>query len=382
MDVIFVHGLTGDPKSTWVSEEKGEYWPTWLCNDIPGVAVYALGYPAGIFEKWAKKQMDLFERATNALEYMSAKGIGERPIAFVAHSLGGILVKQIIRKSCDCDDEDWKRVCQETKLVVFLSTPHSGASLASALKVAFPHFASKHMQLLSKDSGVLDDINSHYRVFANDKEDLRTVVYYEKYRTKGSVLVVSKESSNPGVAKAQPVPADKDHINICKPRDKDDLIYLGIHKHVKKLRASCTLAGLVVGDGSFHEENYEAKADQDRRDLLEKLIASGREHEYSTANNLQNKFAQNYLKLGLYTSARQDNYKLLSEVEQRFLTHVYHPLICKGEPEDKIRQALQSHVIDPICSNRIGHKGFSQKTVLSALYFLTEQCHIRWDAEL
>ncbi|MCA9129806.1 MAG: hypothetical protein KDB22_22120 [Planctomycetales bacterium] len=380
LDVLFVHGLTGDPKETWACEKTGEYWLKWLCVELPGIAVYSLGYPASLFEKWAKKEMELFERAANALEYMTAKGIGQRPLAFVAHSLGGLLVKQIIRKSCDSEDHHWKSVCEATRLVAFLATPHTGASLASALKMAIPRFASKHIDLLSNDSGILTDINEHYRSFANNKKDIATVAYYEKYKTSATVLVVSKSSADPGVAGTQPVPMDKDHISICKPRDKEDLVYVGIKMHLQRALDSCRASSPTGNGGSFAADNYSARTEEDRRDLLQKLIAAGREHEYSKANNLQNKFAQNYLKLGLYTTARGENERLLAEVEQRFVTHIYHPLICKKRSDEEIRNALQTHVIDALCEKHANGKGFTQTTVLSALYFLTEQCHIRWDA--
>lgn len=375
LDVIFIHGLTGDPTETWQSED-GQYWPSWLCSDIGGLAVYTLGYPASVFGKWAKKEMDLFERATNALEYMVSKGIGQRPLVLVTHSLGGLLAKQIIRKARDSDDEDYSQVADYLNLVVFLATPHTGASLASILKCFVPRFSSKHVQLLSNDSGFLGDINAYYRSFANAKDDLKTVAYYEKYKTHNAALVVSKESSDPGVAGTTPVPVDEDHVSISKPKDRDDLIYSSILRHLKS-----QFSDVLADRGAFQEDGYTDKSENDRRDLLEKLIAANREHEYDQANNFQNKFAQNYLRLGLFTRAKEENDKLLSEVETRFVTHVYHPLICKHASDDAIRAALQTDVIDPICASRSGQKNFSEKTVLSALYFLTEQCHIRWDAK-
>ena len=36
LDVIFVHGLTGSPSDTWTTDQQ-EYWPEWLCADLPGV---------------------------------------------------------------------------------------------------------------------------------------------------------------------------------------------------------------------------------------------------------------------------------------------------------------------------------------------------------
>lgn len=81
-DVIFVHGLTGNPINTWSSkgskEPEGEYWPMWLAADLPHLNIYAVGYPASLFASWAKKEMDLFERAKASLETMSSYGIGTR----------------------------------------------------------------------------------------------------------------------------------------------------------------------------------------------------------------------------------------------------------------------------------------------------------------
>lgn len=377
LDVIFIHGLTGDPENTWKCESDGAFWPEWLQDELDHLSIHTLGFPASLFEKWAKKEMDMFERAGNVLERFAGKGIGERPIVFVTHSLGGILAKMILRKSCEADDEDWSRVSQSTRLVVFLSTPHSGAALANALDVL--PFTSKHIKLLANDFGVLEDLNNQYRSFVNGRDDLKTSVYYEKYQTKNTAVVVTRASADPGVAGTTPVAVDKDHINICKPPDRDDIVYLGIKRHINKLLKS--IKTLPPSEGGLpSDEDYAKKSDADRRDLLQKLIDAGREHEYAYANDAQNQFARRFAKTGLFTAAREDHDNLLSEVETRFFTHVFHALICHNAEDDEVRAALQTNVIDPIVGKRIGGTTFSAKSVLSALYFLTEQCHIRWDA--
>ena len=63
VDVVFVHGLTGDSRKTWSNEAGDEFWPCWLKSDLDKVSVYTLGYPARLFEMCAKKEMDMFERA-------------------------------------------------------------------------------------------------------------------------------------------------------------------------------------------------------------------------------------------------------------------------------------------------------------------------------
>jgi hypothetical protein len=129
---------------------------------------------------------------------------------------------------------------------------------------------------------------------------------------------------------------------------------------------------------AFDPDDYSAASDTDRRDLLQKLIVAGREHEYSMANDYQNKFAQKYYRLGLFTEAKQKSDALLANVHQRFLTHVYSGKICKNASDSEIATALQKYVIDPLCSHEHGPR-LSAVAILQALWFLTEQCYIRWD---
>lgn len=376
VDIVFIHGLTGSATDTWSVDETDGFWPIWLNEELEHISIYSIGYPASMFAKWAKNEMDIFERATNVLEHFAAKGIGSRPIVFVTHSMGGILAKVILRKSNESEDEDYKSVSASTKLMIFLSTPHTGASLAS-VAAAVPGI-SMHVDLLGNKTGFLQDLNDQYRTFANGKSDLDTRVYYEKHKTKGVALVVSRDSADPGVANSHPIAVDKDHFNICKPKDRDDIIYLGIKRHIGKLVDS-VLKSCISNKVDILGVDYESQNTGDRRDLLNKLIDADREHEYAFANNAQNEFAREFARTGLFTSARNDYDILLSEIETRFVSHIYHPLICKAASDEEIRTALQSQIFDPISSKTIGETQFSARAVLSAMYFLTEQCHIRWD---
>jgi hypothetical protein len=377
LDVIFVHGLTGDPKDTWVSGPQKGYWPSWLCADLQNVSIYTIGYPASLFEKWAKKETNLHECADNILEHLAAYGFGKRPIAFISHSLGGILVKEILRVSKQCTDEDWQLIAKQTRLAAFLATPHTGASLASAIKLIAPRMSSKVIDLLSNDSGYLTSLNLAYRDLVSSAP-VATVSYYEKYKTKDVAIVVTPESADPGVPGTHPIAVDADHLSICKPDDKNALVYISILRHLKKVFALCTTSSQSGLSPAFGADDYLTKSASDRRDLMQKLMDAGREHTYQMANDYQNKFAQKYYQLGLFTEAKQQSDSLLASVQQRFDTHVYSAKICKKAHDDEIAVALQQHVIDALC-NGVEPKP-SPTAILQALYFLTEQCHIRWDA--
>jgi hypothetical protein len=375
LDVLFIHGLTGDPEDTWTAAGVAkEYWPKWLLEVFPHISIYTLGYPASILQKWAKQEMNLHERANNMLEQLVSRGIGARPIAIITHSLGGILAKEVLRASNECTDAAWKRVVESTRLVAFLATPHSGAALGAVVKFFLPRLASVHVDLLSNNGGSLTNLNQSYRELVAGRK-IATVSYFEKFKTKNVFLVVSEESADPGVTGLRPIPVDADHITICKPESRTSLIYVSLVRHLGEVLKACP-QDLILED-VFATDDYAEKSAADRRDLLQKLIDAGREHEYQKANDLQNKFAQRYYKMGLYTEAKSQIDETLASVEQRFITHVYNAKICRGASDDEIAEALQTHVIDALAGAKAAGKGGpSASIVLQALYFLTEQCFI------
>ncbi len=189
---------------------------------------------------------------------------------------------------------------------------------------------------------------------------------------------MSEESADPGCTKTRPIPVDADHIAICKPASQDAPAYLSVRRHIDKVLAGCPAVRVDDEDGGLGPDDYSVASEDDRRTLQEKLIDAGREYDYANANSLQNRFARRYHKLGLFTEAKTRHDSILSAVEQRFLTHVYGPKICAGAPESEIAAALQEHVIDPLCASS-EHGKLASSTILQALYYLTEQCHIQWD---
>lgn len=376
LDLIFIHGITGDPEETWTNG-NGVFWPCWLADDLAGVNIYAAGYPSSLFAKWTKKEMDLHERASSLAENLVSNGIGKRPLVIVCHSLGGLLAKEIFRACCETRDKDWKALGDQLKLMVFFATPHKGSSLSAILKALIPRISSPLVDSISNESGYLTNLNSSYRDLAMER-DLTSVAYYEKYKTKNMALVVSAESADPGCTQTRPIPIDSDHIEICKPNNKEATAYLSLRRHIAKILEACPASREGELGGDMGPDDYSVPSKEDRRTLLEKLIDANREHEYSHANSLQNRFAQKYYKLGLFTAAKTNHDHILSAVEQRFITHVYGPKICADAPEAEVAAALQEHVIDPLCASA-NYGELSNSTVLQALYYLTEQCHIQWD---
>ena len=67
-NVIFVHGLMGHVYDTWRSNSGDPtsdptFWPIWLAEEIPGLAIYSLSYDASA-SGWLMPDMSLQDRAT------------------------------------------------------------------------------------------------------------------------------------------------------------------------------------------------------------------------------------------------------------------------------------------------------------------------------
>ncbi|MEO8128207.1 MAG: tetratricopeptide repeat protein [Bryobacteraceae bacterium] len=248
-DVVFVHGLGGDAFETWRhGNDESTSWPHWLGAEFPEVGVWSLGYAASP-SKWSRfwsssrdsgHAMPLPRRAQQVLDLMVQRGLGERPVLFIGHSLGGLVVKHVLRASSDDPNERRKKILASTRAVLFLATPHAGASMASLLN-AFRSIlgTTVSMEDLRAHDAHLADLFDWYRNHAAAAK-IQTSCYFEGRGVKG-LTIVNPTSSHPGVG-SNPVELDEDHLSIAKPRQRNAQVCGAardlLHSFVLKPRAA------------------------------------------------------------------------------------------------------------------------------------------------
>lgn len=254
-DVVFVHGLGGGSHSTWTgSDATQDFWPSWIGTDFANVGVWTLGYHADV-SAWTNESMPLADRGTAILETLANEGIGERPVIFIAHSMGGILAKQILRHATSFGVKRWESIANHTRGMAFIATPHAGADLAGFAELArLVLRTNEQVAELRAHHPRLRELHAWFLKFMGDQKVVcRTFCETRELRPgilgltlpKG-FLVVDQTSAEPHVPGEVAIPLDEDHVSICKPQDRNAPLYKSLRRFIKEVLAS-------VEDGSEAE---------------------------------------------------------------------------------------------------------------------------------
>jgi hypothetical protein len=219
-DLFFVHGLGGDAQKTWGFDRKPS-WQTWLTENRPDLNIWSLGYRVEPSE-WRGGSMPLFDRAVNVLALLDNHGTARsRPLCFICHSLGGLLVKEMLRHSRDVTRK-YKYIADNTKGIVFFSTPHSGSDAADFAERFGPLFrTSVALEELEAQHPRLRDLNIWFRNNF-DALGLKICIFFETLNT-FRVRVVNETSADPGIKDITPIGIDANHLTIAVPDEYHDI---------------------------------------------------------------------------------------------------------------------------------------------------------------
>jgi len=225
LDLIFVHGLEGDALKSWRFEYQ-DSWHTWIASALPNVNIWSLGYRLRASRLFGGS-MPLTDRSVNVLATLDSELREKRPVVFVCHSYGGLLVKQLLRSGRDTATE-YAPLVERVAGIVFLGTPHNGSMIPNYIRALTTiMLASDAIAELKQNAAILRDLSLWFRQHAEGAGWLLRV-YYETLDTYW-VRVVDELSADPAIKNVTPVGIDANHIKICKPPIPDVRVQQTIH---------------------------------------------------------------------------------------------------------------------------------------------------------
>ena len=184
VDIVAVHGLRGDARKTWTDSKSKKLWlQDFLPIDIDVPRVMSFDYNAAA--AFGNTTAEILDHARSHLGSLVARRGNEaeagRPIVFIAHSLGGIVVKQALVIAHA--EAGYDSIKTSTRGVFFFATPHRGSDFANYGKVLATAAtrlsnspAPKLLAALKSNSTALSDLTTQ---FANLPRNFQISTFYE-----------------------------------------------------------------------------------------------------------------------------------------------------------------------------------------------------------
>ncbi|MCJ1466338.1 hypothetical protein MMC07_004957 [Pseudocyphellaria aurata] len=241
LDIVVLHGLAGHAWNTFASphQSDGLKESCWLKDELPtfledqeGKSLYprvmTFGYHANI---WTNATIDGIDAPVSDLVHslkVARHQDPNRPLIFIGHSLGGIVIKQVVDFMVTSEKQKNPDHITPIKACLFLAVPHRGTGNADSLN----HFLKRLDKLLPPGTGpnrrFLKDLEKKNSTLANitdrfiqllNGNGISVISCYEnKDYAKGKGKIVSKESAILDYAGRQepPHPIDANHSDVAR----------------------------------------------------------------------------------------------------------------------------------------------------------------------
>ncbi|KAF2100840.1 hypothetical protein NA57DRAFT_65198 [Rhizodiscina lignyota] len=289
VDIVAVHGLTGEALKTWTSKKNDVCWlhhPDFLPRYITNARVLVWGYNASISS--FKGRMPSSDRIHHHAQTLVAQLCADRrlerrqdkPIIFLCHSLGGIIVKRALAYSSSRQSarlENLHSIFTCTYGILFFGTPHRGTSKAQQLAMlqkiasaAVPklvgQFDSNLVKALESESETLQNITDH---FIPLMKHFSIFFFWEQRKTELGYkkdYVVEKESAAPDFDDTERSGLDADHAGMCQFEDHTSQNFRLV---IAALDKYCEEAPEIIG--KRWQNSTQALGEQRRREAMDKL---------------------------------------------------------------------------------------------------------------
>jgi len=201
-------------------------------SEFPGFSVATIQYYTPLFER-ASTIVEVADRILGRLRDQRVfRNYNE--IYFIAHSMGGLLVKRmLVDLNRQNHEEDFRRI----RAVLYVATPAQGSTLAELASWFSMNPQLRNMPRADLDA-FMQSLENDWQNLLRMRDSRRLPRSYCAYETQPtySVMIVLR-SSAATFCDANPIAIDADHIDIVKPLDRQADIYVWARSRIQDVAA-------------------------------------------------------------------------------------------------------------------------------------------------
>lgn len=268
VDIVAVHGLNGHREETWTDENKILWLRDLLPSKLPNARIWTWGYDSRTHIKSYQEHLTtkkLYDHGRELFYDLDSErredGTQQRPIIFIAHSLGGIVVKNALLHSNRVREgnlEEQRSIKLSTYGVIFMGTPHQGGQGVTMGKVLLNmakvqgHTNDNLLKHLEEHSELLQQQLSE---FTSISQDFDIKFAYETLPTpiiagKAIEIVPKWSAVVPGTRDAAEFGINEDHRRMTKYSKEENQDFKKMYR---------VLASMTKNAGDKIERNWQSE---------------------------------------------------------------------------------------------------------------------------
>ena len=237
--IVAVHGLDENLAEAWTDPNTNILWLRDLLPEALNAArVLAFGYNADSKSFYGHRSADRIQQHAHTLVAdlqadRALEDCRQRPIIFICHGLGGILVKKALAYSSTKTSQNIEHlysIFASTYAIMFFGTPHQGTDKESWLAVAHaesprPRFDTQLLMATEKDSETLQSITEQ---FAPLIKQFHLFFFWEELESgEGSRqgFIVEESSAAPLIHDTERAGIHANHFDMIRFSDRNTSSY-------------------------------------------------------------------------------------------------------------------------------------------------------------
>lgn len=235
--VIFVHGIRDDGNETWTNPSTNAFWPGLLSEDarFQDIDIMTYHYSSPLLQG---ERLSISNVSDQLFFRLDSKIVGKyETVVFVAHSMGGLVVRNLLLKH--------EKIAQMVPLVYFLATPTAGSDIARIGTALGLRSRQLRAMTTLEESNFLEDQSSQWRAWPESFRIISLCAFETKPTAR--VIVVDRSSAE-ALCTGPTLPSGETHSGIAKPQSPESLVYDVFAGKLQQAVSSDQLEPVYVGN--------------------------------------------------------------------------------------------------------------------------------------